>query len=95
VIIRVVRMTFRPDAVDAFRQLFAERCATIRGFTGCTHLELWQEAGDNTVMATCSHWQSAEHLDAYRASPFFADTWAATKALFAAPAQAWSYERVL
>ena len=35
-------------------------------------------------------WDSEEALDNYRSSPFFAETWRATKALFAAKAEAWS-----
>lgn len=92
-IIRVVRMKFRDDAVAEFRALFLQRKATIRGFDGCLHLELWQDASDAAVFCTYSHWQSEAHLDRYRFSEFFKDTWARTRALFAEGPVAWSAVR--
>lgn len=89
-IIRVVQMTFRDDAVEAFRSLFEDRKRRIRHYDGCLHLELWQDAHHPNVFFTYSHWESEAHLDHYRFSPFFKETWGLTKALFAAPPQAWS-----
>jgi quinol monooxygenase YgiN len=89
-IIRVVQMTFREDCVEAFRQLFEERKRLIRHFEGCRHLELWQDAHQPNIFFTYSHWDSEAHLNHYRFSPLFKETWRLTKALFAAPAQAWS-----
>ena len=92
-IIRVVQMSFRPEAVSIFEELFAERKSRIRHFEGCLHLELWQDAGKPEVFFTYSHWESEAHLNRYRFSPFFKETWGLTKALFAAPPQAWSMLR--
>ena len=89
-IIRVVQMTFALDAVLAFQELFADRKMRIRHFEGCLHLELWQDAHRPEVFFTYSHWVSEAHLNHYRYSPFFKETWKLTKALFAAPPQAWS-----
>ena len=89
-LIRIVRMKFRADAVTDFRALFSERRSIIAAFEGCTHLELWQDAQDPTVFCTYSHWNSEAHLDQYRYSEFFKDTWARTRALFAEKAVAWS-----
>jgi quinol monooxygenase YgiN len=93
-LIRVVRMRFRQDAVEDFRALFTERKATIASFDGCQHLELWQDAADPTVFCTYSHWDSEAHLNRYRFSEFFKDTWMLTRALFADKAVAWSAVRV-
>ena len=93
-LIRVVRMKFRADAVEDFRALFSERKSTIASFDGCTHLELWQDANDPTVFCTYSHWASEAHLDHYRFSDFFKNTWTRTRALFAEKATAWSAVRV-
>lgn len=87
---RVVRMKFRADAVEDFRALFSERKTTIATFDGCLHLELWQDANDEAVFCTYSHWTSEAHLDRYRFSEFFKGTWACTRALFAEKAEAWS-----
>lgn len=92
-IVRIVQMTFRPDEVDTFRQLFAERKELIRNFEGCKHLELWQDAHDENVFFTYSLWQSETELNHYRFSGLFKDTWARTKALFADSPKAWSVVR--
>jgi len=92
-IVRIVKMTFRPDAIDEFNALFEERKMRIRNFAGCTHLELWQDNAQPNVFFTYSNWESQQALDHYRFSEFFKDTWGKTKALFEAPPQAWSVTR--
>jgi quinol monooxygenase YgiN len=89
-IVRIVQMTFREDAVEDFKQLFEERKQLIRHFDGCTHLELWQDSTNPNVFFTYSHWLSETHLNHYRFSAFFKDTWSKTKALFSDKPQAWS-----
>lgn len=89
-IVRIVKMTFRAEAVADFLALFEERKEQIRGFEGCLHLELWQEAGNECVFFTYSHWTSESALDHYRFSSFFKDTWTRTRALFDQKAEAWS-----
>ena len=83
-------MTFREDRIGEFTALFEERKATIRAFDGCTHLELWQDCKNRAIFFTYSNWVSEQHLDHYRFSDFFKDTWGRTKALFADKPQAWS-----
>jgi heme-degrading monooxygenase HmoA len=83
-------MRFREDAVDDFKALFEVRKGRIRHFEGCLHLELWRDANDPCIFFTYSHWESEAHLNHYRFSPFFKETWGLTRALFAAPPQAWS-----
>ena len=93
-LIRLVRMTFRPDAVDAFRALFADSAPHIRAADGCRRLELWEDAAYPNILTTCSHWRDAEALDAYRRSALFRATWPRAKVLFAAPPHAVSYRPV-
>lgn len=92
-IVRIVQMTFKPENVDIFLHLFEERKQLIRHFEGCTHLELWQDAHAANIFFTYSMWDSEEHLNHYRFSELFKDTWARTKALFAEKPQAWSVNR--
>ena len=92
-IVRVVRMEFREEETGAFLTLFEERKGLIRHFPGCNHLELWQDANNPNSFFTYSHWESEEALNHYRFSELFKDTWARTKELFAAKAQAWSVNR--
>lgn len=89
-IVRIVQMTFEPSQVDAFLSLFEERKQLIRHFDGCQHLELWQDAQQPGIFFTYSMWESEQHLNHYRFSELFKDTWAKTKALFAGKPQAWS-----
>lgn len=92
-IVRIVQMTFRAEEVDNFRQLFDERKHLIRGFAGCQHLELWNDAHQPNIFFTYSIWDSEAHLDHYRFSELFKDTWTRTKALFADKPHAWSVVR--
>ncbi|MCB0696694.1 MAG: antibiotic biosynthesis monooxygenase [Chitinophagaceae bacterium] len=92
-IVRIVKMSFREEEVNNFLTLFNERKELIRHFDGCHHLELWQQAGNETVYFTYSIWDSEQHLDHYRFSELFKDTWKKTKALFADKPQAWSVEQ--
>lgn len=92
-ILRIVKMKFREDETENFLVLFNERKSLIRAFDGCSHLELWQQAGTPNVFFTYSMWESDQHLDHYRFSELFKDTWAKTKALFADKPEAWSVEQ--
>lgn len=92
-IVRIVKMIFREEEVQRFQELFNERKQMIRTFDGCKHLELWQETGKPNVFFTYSIWDSQQHLDHYRFSELFKDTWGKTKELFADGAQAWSVEQ--
>ncbi len=93
-IIRIVRMHFRPGESEAFLDIFNASKHLIRQFEGCQHLCLYTEAGLPDVFFTYSAWTSSTHLDAYRNSELFRTTWVKTKALFADNAKAWSMEEV-
>ncbi len=89
-IVRIVQMSFREEEVDNFLSLFNERKQRIRHFDGCNQLELLQDANHSNIYFTYSIWESEKHLDHYRFSEFFKDTWTKTKALFNDKPQAWS-----
>lgn len=93
-LIRVVKMTFKEEAIPSFLQLFNERIQQIRDFEGCMHVELWQDRLHPTIFFTYSHWVDAIALDHYRTSAFFNDTWQQTKQLFSDRPEAWSVNRV-
>ncbi len=88
--IRIVKMTFKPEEIANFEQLFLERKEKIRSCEGCTGLQLLQDKTNPAIFFTYSHWQDPTYLEMYRTSPLFADTWKTVKAWFAAPAEAWS-----
>lgn len=91
-IIRIVKMVFREEEIESFQHLFAERKSLIRNFEGCTHLELWQDKTYPQIFFTYSWWDTEAHLDQYRASHFFDDTWSQTKQKFAAKPEAWTVQ---
>lgn len=94
-LVRLVKMTFREDSVDAFKTFFEERKETIRGFEGCTHLELWQDMLHKNIFFTYSCWRNETSLAHYRNSAFFRDTWLQTKQMFSAKAEAWSVNQLV
>ncbi|MDB5249150.1 MAG: antibiotic biosynthesis monooxygenase [Segetibacter sp.] len=94
-LVRVVKMTFREDAIDTFKGFFEGRKEQIRGFEGCTHLELWQDNLHQNIFFTYSYWQDESSLNHYRNSAFFRDTWSLTKQMFSAKAEAYSVNRLV
>lgn len=93
-LIRIVRMTFRPEEVPAFLENFEENKSSIRNFRGCQHLELWQDENQKNIFMTYSHWESSEALDQYRDSELFKTVWSFTKALFSEKPQAFSSKKL-
>lgn len=89
-LIRIVKMKFREEELQAFRKIFDEKKRLIRNFPGCRHLELWQDADDPGILFTYSIWESETDLNHYRFSDLFKETWSLTRKLFAAKAEAWS-----
>ncbi len=94
-LVRIVRMTFREEAVGDFLQIFEDSKAAIRAFDGCQHLELMKDENQANVYYTYSHWSSESHLDEYRHSELFEGTWAKTKKLFSDKPQAFSLKKFL
>ncbi len=92
-VVRIVKMTFAPEHMARFQELFNGWKPRIRGFSGCRHLELLHDVDDPCVFFTYSHWDGPADLENYRRSEVFADVWPQTKALFAAPAEAWTVDR--
>ncbi len=89
-ILRIVRMEFRPDSIEAFDALFNAYSARISQAEGCLSLELHGDPGNPLVRYTHSHWEEETFLNAYRSSALFGEVWAQTKALFGARPQAFS-----
>jgi heme-degrading monooxygenase HmoA len=90
-LIRIVKMTFHEEYIETFLHIFEERKERIASFPGCNKLELLNEGN---VFFTYSVWDDAASLEKYRNSELFRSTWALTKKLFAAKAEAWSVRKV-
>lgn len=92
---RIVKMSFKPENVESFKTIFENNWQKIKGFEGCSSVELLQDVNDPSIFFTYSLWQSEEHLNNYRNSDLFNTVWSATKILFNAKPEAWSVKSVL
>ena len=88
----MVRLTFSPETVDAFDALYTQFEQHIQARPGCRMVRAMKVPGHPCQRATLSFWETQEDLDTYRQSTLFGEVWPATKALFAAPPEAQSYE---
>ena len=93
-LVRIVKMTFREESIDEFIAIFEDSKEAIRSFEGCLYLELLREKSERAIFFTYSIWQDPQSLSNYRNSKLFEETWAKTKALFTAKAEAFSVERL-
>jgi (4S)-4-hydroxy-5-phosphonooxypentane-2,3-dione isomerase len=89
-ITRIVKMTFNPEKIPVFLALFEKNKNFIRGFEGCTHLELLNDKNDQNIFFTYSKWQDESFLEKYRQSDLFNSVWKQTKILFSEKAEAWT-----
>ena len=94
-ILRIVRMEFREDSIQAFDALFQRYCQSIRHVPGCTALELHEDPDNPLVRYTYSHWEGTEFLEAYRHSELFGKVWPETKILFGGKPRAYSLSRMM
>lgn len=83
-------MTFDPNKLDEFVQVFNNSKYQIASFPGNHGLKLLQDANEKNVYYTYSLWQDDDSLQRYRKSELFKTVWAATRALFIDKPQAWS-----
>ena len=94
-IIRIVRMHFKDENVEAFLAIFQKHKDAIRKVKGCTHLELLKDVNHPNVYTTLSHWKRASDLEAYRDSELFKQVWGKVEPLFTTHAQAFSLEKFI
>lgn len=93
-IVRIVKLLFKKENIPSFEGIFEETKEVIRKYDGCLLLELYQDVNDPSIFFTYSHWESEDHLEAYRNSDFFKEVWGRTKLLFDDTPQAWSVEKI-
>jgi heme-degrading monooxygenase HmoA len=94
-LIRIVKMRFQEDKIEAFLTNFEEVKFNIRNFEGNRFLELYQDKNDNRIFFTCSYWENEEALERYRNSPLFNEVWSYTKTLFSDKPEAWSLDKLV
>lgn len=85
---RLVEMTFKEENIEDFLLLFEDVKSKIRNFEGCNSLQLLQDPENRCKISTSSIWLSENHLNEYRNSLLFENTWATTKSYFSDKAKA-------
>jgi heme-degrading monooxygenase HmoA len=93
--VRIVKMGFFEDKVDEFLANFDMVKRDIRNFDGNRFLELYRDKTNPTMFFTYSYWETETHLEAYRQSVLFRDTWAVTKPLLNCKPEAWSVDKLI
>lgn len=93
-LIRIVKMTFEPSKIEAFKKLFERNRSKIRGFEGNEFLELYQDKNNKNIFFTYSYWKDEEALENYRISSLFKEVWSETKQMFSNKPEAWSVDKV-
>lgn len=87
---RIVKMSFRPECLEAFDELFQNVKPRILSQEGCNQVELLVDIHDPTSIFTYSLWDSEDYLNQYRNTDLFSQTWQKTKEMFSEKAEAWS-----
>lgn len=93
-LIRIVKLTFKPENIPSFERIFDESKNGILAFEGCSKVDLYQDLKNPSVFFTYSFWEKESDLENYRTSDFFRRVWGHTKTLFADKPEAWSVAKV-
>lgn len=91
-LVRIVKLKFRPECIEDFKLHFEAHKELIRNFPGCHFLKVLQQQDDATVWMTYSHWEDEKALNNYRDSELFGGVWKQTKLWFGDKPQAWSFD---
>ena len=83
-------MHFSSAFKDEFKILFKTVQPKIKACAGCHGVQLLQDQANPDIFFTISQWTDEEHLNTYRRSELFTETWAIVKPNFQAKAEAWS-----
>jgi len=94
-LVRIVKMSFHEENIDAFLENFNQMKEKIRNAPGNNFLELYQNKNNKEQFFTYSYWDSEEDLNNYRNSELFYDVWNFTKVLFNEKPEAWSVNKLV
>ena len=91
-LVRIVKMEFRPEKVSDFLRFFDSVKNEIATFDGCLGMKLMQDQVNPAIIFTYSHWENQESLNKYRDSELFGKVWPNVKPWFNAKPEAWSLD---
>lgn len=89
-IVRIVKLTLRPDKIKHFLALFNRYKKDIASFPGCISLQGLQDIKNTNIFFTYSHWENEEALNKYRHSDLFNEVWPQAREWFEENPEAWS-----
>ena len=93
--VRIVKMSFHEEHVDAFLANFEQMKVEIRNAPGNRLLELYRDKANSNIFFTYSYWESEADLENYRQSELFSGVWSFTKKLFNDKPEAWSVDKLV
>src|SRR5690606_4169611 len=93
-LIRIVKLTFKPDNIPSSERIFNESKNRILACEGCHTVDLYRAIDHPNVFFTYSLWEKERDLQSYRTSDCFKEVWAHTNELFSDRAEAWSVNKV-
>ena len=91
--IRIVKLTLKPEYVNDFLNHFESVKNDINSFPGCKGIKLLQDKKDENILFTYSQWESEDDLENYRSSDLFQSIWPTVKQWFGGKAEAWSTDQ--
>ena len=93
--VRIVKMGFNPENIEAFLENFETNKSKIRNFEGCQFLELYRDKTKPNQFFTYRYWVDEAALENYRNSNLFKGLWAETKVFFNQKPEAWSVDKLV
>src|SRR5690606_39851498 len=67
-LIRIVKLTFKPENIASFERIFEESKNGILAFDGCNMVELYRDIDNPNIFFTYSFWEGESSLERYRRS---------------------------
>lgn len=93
--VRIVKMSFHEEHIQAFLDNFELMKNHIRNAPGNRFLELYQDKNNPCIFFTYSYWETEADLENYRQSALFDEVWTFTKKLFNDKPEAWSVDKLV
>lgn len=90
--IRIVKLTFKPEHIQDFYDFIAPYRAKINAVDGCQGVQILQDIANPNLIFTYSNWDREESLDTYRQSELFQHVWTTVKQWFGDKPEAWSMD---
>lgn len=93
-ITRIVKLSFEPNQIEAFLDIFAQHALNMQEVAGCVSLQLLRDEAEPHLFFTISVWRDTHYLEQYRQSELFKNTWFKVKLMFRDRPQAWTTQMI-